>query len=64
MRSWLRALDRWLRQELDLWFATVARYIGLVMCLYSVFIDKLHTPALLTVAAGLVFMKSVMKGGE
>ncbi len=62
LRRRLLNLDRWLRNELDAWFGTLARYLGLVLCGYSVFIDKLHNPALLTVAAGLVFLKTITRG--
>lgn len=64
-RLWGR-LDRRARAELDSWFGTLARYLGLLLVVYAVFVDKLRDPSLLTVAAGLVFFKSVVgkSGGD
>lgn len=57
-----REIVRHLRQELDLWFATLARYIGLGLAIYSIAIDRLQNPGILPLATGLIFMKNVVGG--
>lgn len=59
-----RELRERLRRELDAWFGTIARYVGLVLIVYSLLVDRLRNPGLLPLATGLVFMKNVVGKGE
>lgn len=62
-RVWGR-LERRVRGELDLWFGTLARYLGLGLVVYAVLVNKLRDPGLLTVAIGLVAFKTVVGKGD
>lgn len=64
MRAKLLAFERLLRSELDLWFGTLARYLGVALGGYSLFVDHGKNPALWPAALGLVFLKNVLKGGS
>jgi hypothetical protein len=48
-----------LREQLDLWFPTLARYFGLTIIGYCIFVDRLEHAALLTAGVGLTVLKNV-----
>lgn len=50
------------RRGLDSWFPTLARYFGLGLMGYAVFVDKGQNPALIPAATGLIFLKTVVNG--
>lgn len=61
--AWL-AFERMLRRELDQWFSTLARFTGFPLLFYSILIDHLRTPSLLTAAVGLLFLKNIVGKGD
>lgn len=52
------------RRALDSWFPTLARYCGLVLLGYAVFVDQGQNPALIPGAMGLIFLKTAINGGS
>lgn len=48
------------RRDLDDAFPTAVRYAGLVVMLYSVFVDHFHNPGIATAATGMIFFKTVL----
>ena len=52
------------RRLLDTWFPTLARYCGLGLIVYAVFVDQGQNPALIPAATGLVFLKTVLNGKD
>ena len=60
MRRWLGGLDRWLRQELDAWFGTVARWTGLGMIFYEFTLDHLRNPGFVLGGIGLALLRTVV----
>lgn len=59
-----RGVEARVRGALDAWFGTLARYAGLAVLLYAVFVDRLRNPALLPLIPGLMFLKNVVGGGK
>jgi hypothetical protein len=53
-----------LRLQLELWFPTVVRYLGVVLAAYIGFIDHAQNPALIPVATGLILFKTVYGNGN
>jgi hypothetical protein len=50
--------------SLDLWFATICRYIGLGLMVYAALIDMGRDPALIPAATGLIFFKTIYESAK
>ena len=50
--------------DLDGWFGTLARYVGLTVLVYAFTVDRLKTPALPGIGFGLMLVRNTLKGGE
>lgn len=50
------------RKALDEWFPTVVRYVGVIVLLWELAIDKGQNPAMITAAMGLILFKSLIGG--
>lgn len=53
-----------LRVALDAWYGTAARYLGVLLLVYSLLVDHLRNPALLPAAVGLMALKNVAGGKD
>lgn len=52
------------RRGLDAWFPTILRYTGWGVAIYGVFVDQGHNPALLPLAGGMIFFKTIYGDGS
>jgi hypothetical protein len=55
---------RQLFSELNEWFPTVVRYLGVVLIVYAALIDKGKNPALIPAGTGMLLFKTVVGGKE
>ena len=51
------------RTQLDDWFPTVVRYVGIALLLYAGVVDHGANPALIPAAMGLILFKTVYGAG-
>ena len=51
------------RAQLDDWFPTVVRYVGIALLLFAGVVDRGANPALIPAAMGLILFKTVYGGG-
>lgn len=57
-----RKPKRW-REQLDEWFPTLIRYVGVGLIIYAAVVDRGHNPALIPAATGMFFFKTIYGGG-
>ena len=51
------------RAQLDDWFPTVVRYVGIALLVFACVVDRGANPALIPAAMGLILFKTVYGGG-
>lgn len=52
------------RRNLDTWFPTLARYVGLVLLVYAAVVDRGRNPTLIPAGVGLALLKTVVGNGN
>jgi hypothetical protein len=50
------------RKVLDEWFPTVVRYLGVLILMWEVMVDRGKNPAMITAAMGMILFKSLVGG--
>jgi hypothetical protein len=50
------------RKVLDEWFPTIIRYLGIIVLLWEIMIDRGKNPAMITAAMGMILFKSLVGG--
>ena len=51
------------QKQLDRWFPTLVRYVGIILMIYAALVDQGRNPALIPTALGLILFKTVYNGG-
>jgi hypothetical protein len=52
------------RRQLDAWFPTFVRYVGIVAAIDGIFLDHAHSPVILPAATGMILFKTVVGDGS